>query len=129
VSSLHPRVSFTFSIWRFRLLMSFLATSHVSSRSTPKYSWIRMSLIPAILRQGMFGFFLFVSSGMFLAASPMISILRITASWICFEFRNSFFVMCRVYSSILVMLSSMCSMKISGSLFIGSLFALLGFCP
>jgi len=108
--------------------MSCLATFHVSSRSTPKYSWISMSLIPAIFFHGMFGFFLLVSFGMFLAASPIISILRMTASWICFEFRNSFLVMCLVYSSIVVMLSSMCSMKTLGSLFIGSLFVLLGFC-
>ena len=77
------------SIFFFRLVISCLATFYVSSRSTPKYSWIRMSRIPAILFHGMSVCFSFSSSGMFLAASPMISILLITASWIWLDFRNS----------------------------------------
>ena len=87
-----------------------------------------MSLIPAILLQGMSGCFSFSSSGMFLTASPMISILLITASWVWLEFRNSCLFMFLMYSSIFSMLSIMCWMKILGSFFIGSLFVLVGFC-
>jgi len=108
--------------------MSVLMTFHVNSRSTPKYSCIRMSLIPAIFLHGIPGYFCFVSLGRFLVASPMTSILLITASWICPDLKNSFFVSLLVYSSILVMLSRMCSMKTLGSFFIGSLFALVKFC-
>ena len=57
--------SFICSIFPFRSVISCLATFHVSFRSTPKYSWIRMSLIPAILFHGMCGCFSFSSSGMF----------------------------------------------------------------
>ena len=65
---------------RFRCGISFMITSHVNSKSIPKYSWIRMSLIPAIFFQGISGYLSFTSLGIFLTASPIISIRRMTES-------------------------------------------------
>jgi len=67
------RSSFIFSIFLLKSDIPSLAAFQVRSKSTPKYPWIKMSLIPAILIQEISGYFSFISSVMFLIASPMIS--------------------------------------------------------
>lgn len=52
---------------------------HITDTSTPKYSWISLSLVPAMSRQGISEYVLRKSNGIFLIASPITSIARTTA--------------------------------------------------
>ena len=57
-----------FWIFSLRSGKSFSTISHTSSRSTPKYSWIRISLVPAMTFHGISGYLFPKSLGIFLIA-------------------------------------------------------------
>src|SRR3990167_7378182 len=59
------------------------------SRSIPEYSWITLFLMLIIFDHGTFGYSSLKSSGMFLAASPSISIFLTTASIVFWSLEKS----------------------------------------
>jgi hypothetical protein len=60
----------TFSIAGFSSGKRSLIVSHTTSNRIPKYSWISLSLIPAIAFHGTSGYLFLTPSGTCFAASP-----------------------------------------------------------
>lgn len=92
---------------------SFMTFQRISM-STSKYLWASLSLNPAIFGYSISGCLFLISSGMFFAASPMISKFLMTASLTSLLVLNFLKLRFSVYSSTFSIASSIC---LSGRLY------------